>query len=240
MKTFLLILASLIAIPVILFGLAILFFTIAEWFVANPQTRQIMEKADEVFEKLIPSSRIIKTRPPMVPVGDVSFYVTSKPLVYEVLDTKKTIVVPKGFVTDLASVPFYFWAVLPRDGVYMLPAIIHDYLYWDQRCGRSEADDVLFLAMKEYEIDAARRWIIYLGVRLGGSFSWRTNRGLKHEGQTRYVSGSFVDKLEDLPPSANESMADVLRKAKSEGGLVFNDNSNPTIEQACLAAAQLS
>jgi hypothetical protein len=160
--------------------------------------------------------------------------------VYEVMETKKTIVVPKGFVTDLASVPFYFWTVLPRDGVYMLPAIIHDYLYWDQRCARSDADDVLLLAMKEYEIDAPRRWIIYLGVRLGGVFSWRTNRGLKHEGHTRYVSSEFVDKLENWPPSANESMADVLSKAKSEGGLVFDDDSNPNVEQACLVAAQLS
>ena len=236
MKTFLLIFASLIAVPVILFVLAILLFTIT----ANPRTREIIEKADEVLEKLIPRQRIIKTRPTMLPVGDVKFYVTAKPLVYEVMDTRQTIVVPKGFVTDLASVPFYFWSVLPRDGVYMLPAIIHDYLYWDQRCARSEADDVLFLAMKEYEIDAPRRWLIYLGVRLGGFFSWRTNRRLKNEGHTRYISSAFVDKLENLPPSANESMANVLTQAKSEDGLVFDDNSNPTIQKACLAAAQSS
>lgn len=36
--------------------------------------------------------------------------------------------VPKGFVTDLASVPSVFWSVLRPDGEYAYAAILHDYL----------------------------------------------------------------------------------------------------------------
>lgn len=36
--------------------------------------------------------------------------------------------VPKGLVTDLASVPRIFWNIIPPNGPYTKPAILHDYL----------------------------------------------------------------------------------------------------------------
>ena len=50
------------------------------------------------------------------------------------------VVVPTGFVTDLASIPRVFWSVLRPDGEYAYAAVIHDYLYWvsndnQTRCG---------------------------------------------------------------------------------------------------------
>jgi hypothetical protein len=144
----------------------------------SPTSREI----DRILDRLH-GDRIVKARGGITAVGDLRNYVTSNPIVYEVMHTTKTIVVPKGFVTDLASIPRLFRILLPRDDVYMLPAVIHDYLYWTQGCSRSEADSVLFLAMKEYEIDPFRRWIIYLGVRWFGAWAWRANSRLKDGGE---------------------------------------------------------
>ena len=55
--------------------------------------------------------------------------------------------VPKGFVTDLASVPAILWSVFPKTGRYAYAAIVHDYLYWTQAVSREEADSVLKAAM---------------------------------------------------------------------------------------------
>src|SRR6266404_482109 len=54
------------------------------------------------------------------------------------------IVIPKGFHTDLASVPRLFWTFFPPDGKYTYGALPHDYIYWTQTRTR-EATDKIFL-----------------------------------------------------------------------------------------------
>jgi len=41
-----------------------------------------------------------------------------------------TIIVPDGFSTDLASVPFYLQPLVAMHGNWNRAAIVHDYLYW--------------------------------------------------------------------------------------------------------------
>ncbi len=52
-------------------------------------------------------------------------------------DQYKAVEVPKGFVTDLASIPQVFWNVLRPDDKYAYAAIVHDYLYWTQSITRT-------------------------------------------------------------------------------------------------------
>lgn len=47
---------------------------------------------------------------------------------YQETNKESKIVVPKGFKTDLASIPRIFWAILPKNGKYQKAAILHDYL----------------------------------------------------------------------------------------------------------------
>lgn len=93
--------------------------------------------------------------------------------------------VPVGFVTDFASIPRIFWSLLPPDGLYTYPAIIHDYLYWDQPVSREEADLILRFAMEDFKIDSATIKTIYTGVRLGGGIAWEDNVKLKKSGEKR-------------------------------------------------------
>ena len=87
------------------------------------------------------------------------------------VDDKKYIV-PKGFETDLASIPRLLWPIFaPQYSGFVAPAILHDYLY---RCNnnitRLYADEVLYSALISENVTAFTASKFYLGVRLfGGS-----------------------------------------------------------------------
>jgi len=95
--------------------------------------------------------------------------------------------VPVGFVTDFASIPRVFWSVLPPDGQYTYPAIIHDYLYWNQSISRDKADKILRYAMEDFKVNSATIETIYAGVRAGGWVAWNDNASLKRSGEKRFL-----------------------------------------------------
>jgi hypothetical protein len=100
--------------------------------------------------------------------------------------------VPKGFVTDLASVPSYLWAVLQKTGRHGNAAIYHDWLYWEQSAPRAVADRVFDRAMFDMGVDATTRKLMWAGVRVFGGDYWDDNSALKAAGEQRV--------LKRLPP----------------------------------------
>lgn len=97
------------------------------------------------------------------------------------------ITVPKGFVTDFASIPRIFWSVLRPDGDYTYPAIIHDYLYWKQSTTREVADNILRAGMQAFSLDKVTVAAIYNAVRAGGESSWTSNASEKKQGMRRIL-----------------------------------------------------
>lgn len=95
--------------------------------------------------------------------------------------------VPVGFVTDFASVPRIAWSILPPDGNYTYPAVVHDYLYWSQRTTRAEADEVFRLMMKEFGVADTIIAAIHTAVRAGGESAWSENAKLKRSGERRVL-----------------------------------------------------
>jgi hypothetical protein len=95
--------------------------------------------------------------------------------------------VPVGFVTDFASVPAPFWPLLPPDGEYTYPAIVHDYLYWDQGRPRDEADEILKLGMQDLRVPRWKIEAIYGAVRVFGGGPWDENTRLKNQGEKRCI-----------------------------------------------------
>lgn len=75
------------------------------------------------------------------------------------------VTVPKGFVTDFASIPRPFWSALRPDGEYAYAAVVHDYLYWTQTRSREEADDILKMAMEDFDVGTltVARFILQFG-----------------------------------------------------------------------------
>lgn len=101
-------------------------------------------------------------------------------------DSKCFIRVPKGFVTDFASVPRGLWNLFPPTGSYGMAAVVHDYLY---RGGyitdvstpgiekhitptRAQADGILREAMGVSKVGAFTRWTVWAAVRVGGRSPW--------------------------------------------------------------------
>src|SRR5262249_32946301 len=86
--------------------------------------------------------------------------------------------VPKGFVSDLASIPQAFYSLLRPDGTYAYAAIIHDYLYWTQTVKRETADDILKNSMEDFDVTPVTIRTIFTAVRAAGQFAWDQNAKL--------------------------------------------------------------
>lgn len=102
----------------------------------------------------------------LTPVGPRTWELVEE---FTVSIDEKTFKVPKGFLTDLASVPRILWILIPPFGKYTKAAVIHDYLCYKSIISRKEGDKVFYKIMIR---DGTKKWkakIMYLGVRL---YSW--------------------------------------------------------------------
>ena len=95
--------------------------------------------------------------------------------------------VPRGFVTALQSVPRAFWALLRPDPILVYSAMVHDYLYWEQRTTRAEADLILKEMLKELGADAVVTEALYSGARSVGGQIWEEYARARAAGQKRIV-----------------------------------------------------
>ena len=107
-----------------------------------PEVRQLNAKEWELLEEL-------------------EYHVGSK-------DSQDIIRVPKGFVTDFASIPKPLWPILPPFGRYSPAAVIHDYLYSTKERKRKEDDKIFLEAMKVMKVKWWVRQAMYRSVRLFG------------------------------------------------------------------------
>jgi hypothetical protein len=100
------------------------------------------------------------------------------PLVYDSALLDRTIVVPAGFVTDLASIPRLLWNVLPPIGAYDDAAVVHDYLFQRPPAHVTVwlANGILNEAMRVDGVDAWQRRAIFSGVQVGGWVQWNRYR----------------------------------------------------------------
>lgn len=91
---------------------------------------------------------------------------------------KGVIRVPKGFITDGASIPRCFWNIFDPFGPYLKIAVCHDYLYspLNKDFDRLQSDQIFLEGMKDLKIGFIQRNLIYHSVRL---FGWMFYRGFK-------------------------------------------------------------
>lgn len=83
------------------------------------------------------------------------------------------IVVPKGFITNYASIEvfhnaflFPLYALFAGYGNYA--STVHDYLYVKRSVSRKEADAVFYQALRSEGVAKWRAWLMWAGVRIGG------------------------------------------------------------------------
>lgn len=98
------------------------------------------------------------------------------------------VMVPVHFVTDLASIPAIFFQILPSDGPYTFPAIVHDWLYWHQAGTKDDADATLRDGMKAFGVESWKVDAIYTAVHKFGQMAWDSNAKLKARGEGRILA----------------------------------------------------
>jgi len=79
--------------------------------------------------------------------------------------------VPRGFETDLASIPVGLRNLFSRTGRSRKPAVFHDHMYSRRFETRKICDEYFRLALIERGVPAWKARIYWLGVRLGGAIA---------------------------------------------------------------------
>lgn len=110
-------------------------------------------------------------------VSDAGFgkSILLEPLEYYSERYKRTIIVPKGFVTDYASIPRLFQLFISKLGRHRKAAVVHDYLYNSKTqyrgIHRAAADYIFLDGMKAEGVPRWKRYSMFNAVRLFGGFA---------------------------------------------------------------------
>lgn len=95
---------------------------------------------------------------------------------YNYIIENRKIKVPKGFVTDFASVPRILYVFILPYGKHSSASLIHDWLY-SKECNikttRKEADRIFLKILKEDSVNIFKRRSMYFAVRLFGWICFR-------------------------------------------------------------------
>ena len=84
-------------------------------------------------------------------------------------------IVPKGFITDLASIPRTARILIDRNGSSRPAAVLHDYLYATGAVGRVEADSLFLEALEAASVGWMTRHLMHSAVRVAGWMFYRGN-----------------------------------------------------------------
>ena len=177
------------------------------------------------------------TRPTVTQLilSDPPLFLVAQPLRYSTNDGRYQIVVPVGFVTDLASIPRALWWWQSPHEATMAPAIIHDYLYWEQSCTKDEADAVMYLAMEELSVKGIGG--IYLGIRTPvGTAAWKRNEEARAKGETRFFTPAYAQRLMGGNADPKATWTSIQADAIASSGLYKPPLPNLAVKQACTAA----
>lgn len=145
------------------------------------------------------------------PFSDGMHWIVREPLTYTIGISSDSITVPVGFVTDFASIPQALQSIIRANGPYILPAVVHDYLYWKQTCTRQQADQILLLGMIENQVREIHRSAIHGAVTVAGGFAWADNAKEREAGLVRILP---ADRMR-VP--VNTSWPDYRQRLKAEG-----------------------
>lgn len=102
-------------------------------------------------------------------------WVLAQDLVYAsaIEEAPPSILVPAGFRSDFATIPRFLWSIIPPDGTYTAAAVLHDFLYSENRIPRWVADSIFCEAMKQSGTPWVARWPIWMAVRIFGTWHFR-------------------------------------------------------------------
>lgn len=140
------------------------------------------------------------TSPGLVPVpkSDTLWYLDAD-LVVEIGHPLRgfyiKLTVPRGFVTDLASVPELLRSAINAFGRHTMAAVIHDWLYFLGCPSKEIADMIFLLAMENLNVPEARAKLMTYAVSGFGQSAWENHR---HQGHCFATFKPYVKPFEEV------------------------------------------
>lgn len=95
--------------------------------------------------------------------------------------------VPRGFVTTMGSVPQIFWSLLPPESHFIYASVVLDYLYWDQKTSREDANRIFREMLLELNATQSQVDVLYEAVKIFGQAAWDASAKSKANGEKRVV-----------------------------------------------------
>lgn len=129
---------------------------------------------------------MFKSRVTLTHIPNQFHWVVFEPITYYTEKYGETITVPKGFITDLASVPRVIWWLIPNDGRHIIEgSVVHDWLYANAgeipgwKYSRTQANFVLREAMREQGASRWERFVVWAALQAFGFISWNRHKKAK-------------------------------------------------------------
>lgn len=154
--------------------------------------------------------------------ADGSNWMMQSPLIHEIgKNSPYVVIVPRGFVTDFASIPQPLQMLrgrLPILTRYGNAAVAHDYLYWRQDCTRAQSDNIMAIALMEAGVPLLERRLIHEGLRQFGQSAWDGNRRARQAGLMRTVGPPH----DHVPPTGTwAEYREWLRTTRANQGIEY-------------------
>jgi hypothetical protein len=168
---------------------------------------------------------------------DPAIFLLAYPLEFAADDNKERFSVPSGFITDLASIPRgLWWWQAPHEGT-MAPAIVHDFLYWEQPCTKDEADAVMYVAMKQSGMGDFSINRVYDGIRTKiAQDAWDKNKAARAKGEPRFFNSDFSKKLVSGNLDAKSTLEIIQAEAIRSKGVLKPTLPHAVIKKVCQTA----
>ena len=179
---------------------------------------------------LLLSGCAVVKQPALQPFAGAEDWMVRMPLEYEIGNSGKIISIPKGFVTDFASVPPSLRVFFPKLGKYLQAAIVHDYLYWNQSCTKVQADNIFYYAMKESDVSIIDKFAFYQAVDKVGKGAWENNKKDKNRGLVKVVP------LNELNANPSQTWKDYRKELKKKN--ISDADPYPDLSDQCQAISK--
>lgn len=164
-------------------------------------------------------------------------FMLAYPLTFAANDKQESFSVPAGFVTDLASIPrWLWWWQAPHEGT-MAPAIVHDFLYWEQPCTKDEADAVMYIAMRQTGMTEFSANRVYDGIRTKfAQDAWDKNQVAHAKGEPRFFTYEFTTQLVNGSLDPKITLSSIQSDAAKANGVLKPSIAVNTIKTVCQTA----
>lgn len=83
--------------------------------------------------------------------------------------------IPKGFMIDGASIPWWAWWITytPTDTRVMRAGLVHDWLYYTKPRSRADADRTFYHCAIEDGCTKLKAWLMWAALRIAGWAYWK-------------------------------------------------------------------